>query len=88
MKNAQLPSETALWALSSNMKNAVMFNHEGISEFLNIDLIQEENVAVKTTKKLNSLFGITCCGASISRDLKFSLIGDFLGNVHMFRNED
>jgi len=32
------------------------------------------------------MFGITCCGASISKDLKLSIVGDFFGNIRVFTN--
>jgi len=71
------------------MSNAVIFNHEGISEYSNLNLVEEDRSLVKAMKKkTESFFGITCCGASISPNLNYSLIGDFLGNVHMFHNKE
>jgi len=60
--------------INADLNHAVLFDHDGIDEY------RDENVSH------DSLFGVTCCGASISPDLKYSLIGDFTGNVHLFKH--
>jgi hypothetical protein len=35
----------------------------------------------KVEEKSHSMFHITCCGASISKDQKLVAIGDFAGNI-------
>jgi len=85
--DVRLSSDYAAWAISSDLRNAVQLNSEGLHEFIGLNLAEEDRSSIEPVQMTNSVFGITCCGASISSDLNYSLIGDFSGNIHLFQNK-
>ena len=53
------------------------------SDDMNIQLFK--NIKTGEFEKFdNSMFTLTCCGAAISKDLNYILIGDFNGMVRVF----
>ena len=60
--------------IASDLNHSVIVDYNGL---------QEHNVSDKEHNE-HSLFGITCCGASISLNQDLSMIGDFFGNIRVF----
>ena len=80
--NLKLSSDYISWALSSNMQNLFLVDSGGSKE------ASAWQTAEAAQCVENKYFGLTCCGASISRSLEYSACGDFAGNIVLFRNEE
>ena len=78
-KGLHLKNDYISWVVSSDFQNAVVAGHESVEHLKNIN-----SDDFKYTDQ--TMFGLTCCGASISKSQKYALIGDFLGTARLFNN--
>jgi hypothetical protein len=74
---SNLGTDYIQWTLTSDYQYAMQVDYEGLKII---------NLHLKALNAEHSMFGITCCGASINKDCQLSLVGDFLGSAHLFDN--
>jgi hypothetical protein len=69
------------WAVSRNVEDGELY-------FLKATYGGVDFISKNGENKKEGFFGLTCCGASISNDLKTTMVGDFLGSVRVAQDKE